>query len=191
MHYKHVFQPFWKPSVSSSSIKCSFALYTPEFELLSCTQLASPTLPFFPVCFLSPPLCDQPHPATRVELLMPGEVERWFHCVFSCGDGWLSEAARGVPGRRASVENKYTCLLLMHRATLTAMQINHSICFHPFLPGSPPATHLLALAGFQMRLSAQRRKSSQLPSMVWFSRVVVVDSTGVLATATNISQITQ
>lgn len=57
---------------------------------------------------------------------MPGEAERWFHCVFRCGDGWLSEAARGVLGRGASVKNKYTCLLLMHRATLAAMQIERS-----------------------------------------------------------------
>lgn len=73
-----------------------------------------------------PSVSDWAHPATRVELLMPREAERWFHCIFRCGDGWLSEAARGVLARRVSVVNKYTCPLLMHRATLTAMQINHS-----------------------------------------------------------------
>lgn len=84
------------------------------------------SISFFPQSVSWPSLCDRAHPATRVELLMPGEAERWFHCVFRCGDGWLSEAARGVLGRRVSVENKYTCLLLMHRATLTAMQISHA-----------------------------------------------------------------
>lgn len=29
------------------------------------------------------------HPATRVELLMPGEAERWFHCEFRCS-GWMA-----------------------------------------------------------------------------------------------------
>ena len=82
--------------------------------------------PFLSQSVFWPCVCDRAHPATRVELLMPGEAERWFHCVFRCGDGWLSEAARGVLGRRASVENKYTLLLLMHRATLAEMQMERS-----------------------------------------------------------------
>lgn len=136
--------------------------------------------PFFSQSVSWPSVCDQAHPGTGVELLMPGEAERWFHCVFSCGDGWLSEAARGVLGRRASVENKYTCLLLMHRATLTAMQIKHSPppnCLQYYSPiptwiptsqtlshpPPPPDSDEAFLRGVK-ELSG----TDCLPNMVWF-----------------------
>lgn len=54
-------------------------------------------------------------------------------------------------GRRASVENKYTCLPLMHRAALAAMQIRPgflrrtaSSVRQPLPPGSPSARSLTA-----------------------------------------------
>lgn len=52
-----------------------------------------------------------PHPATRVELLMPGEAERWFHCVFRCS-GWMAfrggcgDWRRGGGGEHADEEGE-------------------------------------------------------------------------------------
>lgn len=123
--------------------------------------------PFFSQSVSWPSVCDRAYPGTGVELLMPGEAERWFHCVFSCGDGWLSEAARGVLGRRASVENKYTCLLLMHQATLTAMQIKHSpppncLQYYSPIPTWIPTSQTLSHPQTQMRLFCVVWTSSQI-----------------------------
>lgn len=135
--------------------------------------------PFFSKSVSWPSLYDRAHPATRVELLMPAEAERSFHCVFRFGDGWLSEAARGVPGRRASVENKYTCLLLMHRATLTAMQINRTpppncLQYYSPIPTWIPTSQTLSQPRLRMRFLWGVEKLSGtgcLPSMVLFAFV--------------------
>ena len=129
---------------------------------------------------------------------MPGGVERWFHCAFRCSDGWLSEAARGVLGRRASVENKYTCLLLMHQARLTAMQIKYSPPpnYHQYyspiptwIPTSQTFSHPRLRWGFMHWVEALPG-TGRLPSMVRLP-FVVDDMMSIRASSSHcISQVT-
>lgn len=96
---------------------------------------------------------------------MPEEAEWWFHCVFRCGDRWLSETARLLLRRRASIENKSPCLLLIHQAALTTMQISCIPLCNCFQYYSPSPTWIsvsqTVAAGSDKAFSVEWKSSSQ------------------------------